>query len=201
MTTENSPTSLEQLLEYVKSGRRIPEESLRAIRSELAAGCPQGEAYTRLHILGKAGAKDCADLVKSYLEFGEPHSEDDAMVRRIAIQVLGRMWELPEAFPLATEKAFKDPSPLVRAAAATIIGFLGARNSEFKKTAALLLLKGLDDSDRQEVEVWESFYIGLLELFEVPPVEWPLATRELKTEDLNLDLLNQARQLAEAADR
>ena len=50
-------------------------------------------------------------------------------------------------------------------------------------------------ADQEEQEVWESFYIGLLELFDVPVQEWPLATRKLRPRDLRQDLISKAEEL------
>ncbi|HEV8618780.1 MAG TPA: hypothetical protein VGQ70_04735, partial [Candidatus Udaeobacter sp.] len=114
------------------------------------------------------------------------------------LQVIGRMWALPEAFEVAVSKAFHDPSPYVRAVAATIIGFLGSRYRQFKSRSAAILLEGLKRREELGDYTWESFYDGLLELFEVPPAEWPSAFGPLKAEDIRADLVEKAKTLARA---
>jgi hypothetical protein len=45
-----------------------------------------------------------------------------------------------------------------------------------------------------EKEVWESFYYGLLELYDVPPTEWPVRSQDLKDKDIRWDLVNKAKE-------
>ncbi len=118
------------------------------------------------------------------------------MIRRIALQVLGRMWQIPEVFEIAADKAFSDPSSYVRMMAASVIGCLGASYKSLAPRAARLLLEGINRCDPETPEVWESFYEGLFELLQIPINEWPPATTQLSKTDIRQDVIARAKQVA-----
>jgi hypothetical protein len=136
-------------------------------------------------------------IVRKYLDFDTGNPESDDMIRRIALQVIGQMWTLPEVFEIALSKAFQDPSPYVRAVAATIIGSLGSRYPNLKARSAAALLQGLAQKETLDEYVWESFYYGLLELFDIPPTQWPSPISGLKDSDIRKDLIETAKVLAQ----
>lgn len=191
---------LDALLEHAKAGRPLPSADLETLRLQLASPAPAVDPYTLLHILGKAGDRASRTLVEKYLDYGlegDQEIEGSDLVRRMAMQVLGRMWGIPEYFAVATHKVIHDPSPYVRSAAATIVGYLGARQAQHREQAAALLLEGVQHRD--EACVWESCYFGLLELLQVPPKEWPSATRALRPQDVRPEVLATAAGFVAAA--
>lgn len=195
----NNKTYYVHLLGEIQAGKQPPERALSAIRSQLEAGAPQADPYTLLHILGLAKDLSSTDLVAKYLDFNAGDPDDAALVRRIAVQVLGRMWGLQDFFDPIASKAFHDESPYVQAAAATALGYLGSKHQDLRPKTAGLLVHGFDSGRLDEPEVWESFYIGLLELFEIPVSEWPLLTRPLRDTDIRWELVERARELADNA--
>lgn len=195
MTDELHNPDYETLLAQARTDKTIPQKALEAIRDQLVSGEYEADPYTLLHILGKARDVESLPIIESYPDYGLEYPEDDGMVRRIALQVIGRTWAMPEAFEIAARKAFHDPSPDVQDAAPTIIGFLGARHPYLKPRAASLLVRGWENLEVED-EVWESFHAGLLELFEVPVTEWPLTTRSLKKEDDRWDLITKAKHIS-----
>ena len=190
--------SFEQLLEHAKLHKRLPMSDLELVRMELQKHSPSTDPYTLIHILGEAQDRQSAPIVEAYLEFEGTDDEEDALVRRLALQVLGRTWRLSRAFNIAVRMAFEDRSPYVRAAAATWIGELGCEFPEYRSIAAKKLLLGLDQKEPDEPEIWESFHTGLLELFDVPFSERPLPTRKLSQGDVRHDLVAKAKALAAA---
>src|SRR5438093_7477873 len=161
------------ILEHAKEGTAVPDDVLKRIRAQLVSGRFDEDPYTLLHILGCARDEQSLPIVRRYVDFDTGNAESDAMLRRIALQVIGRMWQRSEAFELAIHKAFEDSSPDVRAVAATLIGFLGRRFPQLRTRSAQALLKGLSKKKELGDYTWESFYYGLLELLDVPPNEWP----------------------------
>jgi hypothetical protein len=147
--------------------------------------------------LGRAGDRQSFPIVKKYIDFDFGNAESDAMIRRIALQVIGRMWQMPEAFEFAAQKAFVDPSPDVRAVAATLIGYLGRRYPQFQKRSAGALLKGLDKKKDLGDYTWESFYYGLLELLDVPANEWPSPSSTITDSQIRPDLVERAKSIAD----
>src|SRR5688500_764481 len=122
MTGEASNLNYDELLDQAKDGKKLPDNALSAIRQQLVNGEFETDPYTLIHILGKAGDRVSLTVIEKYLDFGLTDPEDDGLTRRISLQVIGRMWAMPQAFNIAARKAFYDPSPYVRAAAATFIG-------------------------------------------------------------------------------
>lgn len=182
------------LLERAKEGEPLPSKVLGEIRTQLRTESFDEDPYTLIHILGKAMDVQSADLIRHYTDFGDMESEDDALVRRLSIQVLGEMWQLPQAFALVAEKLVTDPSPYVKAVCATSLGTLGAKFETLRPEAARLLLGGLDRRDPEEPEIWESHYLGLLELLHIPVDQWPSA-HGFTEDELDFEILRRARSL------
>jgi hypothetical protein len=186
----------DRLLEQVKDGLKPSDTVRNTIRRQLLSRQFETDPYTLIHILGKANDIESLPLIRNYMDFDTGDADSDDMVRRIALQVIGRMWALPEAFDLALTKAFHDPSPYVRAVAATIIGFLGSRYPQFQSRSAAALLDGLSKRNELGDYTWKSFYEGLLELLQVPLAEWPSTSAPLKEEAIRTDLVAKAKALA-----
>ncbi len=195
MENKLSYFNYEDLLEQAKTGKKIPEAILQKIREQLESGDYETDLYTLLHIIGKANDRKSLPIVMEYVDYGLDDPEDDGMIRRIVLQILGRMWLVPDAFEIVAQKAFYDPSPFVCMVAATAIGILGANYPNLKTKAAKLLLQGFDQYQTEDQEIWESFYDGLLELLEVPINKWPLAIGELKKEDIDWNLIEKAKSM------
>jgi HEAT repeat protein len=187
----------DHLLEQAKEGKRIPDKAVRSIRQQLSTGRFETDPYTLIHILGKAGDKESLPIIKGYVHFDTGDAESDDMIRRIALQVIGRMWALPEALDLAISRAFNDPSKYVRATAAKIVGFLGSRYPQLKSRSAAALLEGVEKRNELDGYTWESFYEGVLELLEVPVSDWPSRLTPIKEADVRRDLIDQTRRIAE----
>ncbi len=195
------PNYYDRLLEQAKEGKRLPDNAVTSIRQQLSTGRFETDPYTLIHILGKAGDKESLPIIKEYVDFDTGDAESDDMIRRIALQVIGRMWAIPEALDLAISKAFSDPSKYVRAAAAKIVGFLGSRYPQLKAKAAAALLDGVQRRNELDAYTWESFYEGLLELLEVPVFDWPSRLAPIKETDVRRDLIERARRIAEQKNR
>jgi hypothetical protein len=187
-----------KVLQEAKQGVKPSADMLRCIRSQLGTGRFETDPYTLIHILGEAGDISSLPIVCRYTDFDSGDEESDDMIRRIAVQVVGRMWAVPEAFDIAVKKAFEDPSKYVRSVAATILGFLGARYPNLKQRSATALLQGLSQKDSLDPYTWESFYYGLLELFEIPAQQWPSVASRLNESQIRLDLIERARSLVSA---
>jgi hypothetical protein len=184
----------QQLLERAKEGVPLTPEELAAIRAQLTSGNFAYDPYTLLHILGKAGDVQSRPIVERYLDLEV--TANDPMLRRIALQVMGRMWALPEAFDVAVEKAINDPDTDVRAAAATVIGFLGGKYPQLQKKSADVIVKALQERSDPNDYVWSSFYFGLLELLHVPMKDWPSPIEPLTEAKINRALIHDAQALA-----
>lgn len=184
----------QQILERAKNRLQLSRDDLVAVRSQLASGEFEEDPYTLLHILGKAGDTESLPIIWKYLEFDSGNADDDEMIRRIALQVVGQMWAVPQAFDVAIDKAFNDPSDYVRAMAATVIGTLGSRYPQFKRAAAACLLRGTTQKEALDWYVWESFYYALLQLLGVPASKWPQhASGRLRESDVRDDVIAEAR--------
>jgi len=199
-------TDYSRLLDDLKAGIKPSNEILQSIRNQLLTCQFKDDLYTLIHILGKSHDIQSRKIIETYL-FYYTHTcindiaidiDDGGMIRRIALQVLGRMWGIPEVFDIAADKAFHDPSLYVRMMAASVIGHLGSLHATLTPKAAHLLLQGMSRRD-EEREVWESFYEGLLELLHIPIDEWPSAAKELTDEDIRWDVIARANQLASEA--
>lgn len=178
----------QELLARVKQGGRLSDSELNAVRSALESGATDEDPYTLLHIIGKAGNQSLAPLVSSYLTVGldNPSDDDeDDMLRRLAIQILGQWWKRREVFESLAKAAFDDPSPHVRLIAASALGDLGLEHAQLRSRAAALLLKGLEQYGKEHREVWGAFYAGALTLAEVECSKRPLRPSELTPERLD----------------
>lgn len=180
----------EQLLSQAKQGIVPSPEDLRDVRFQLEKEVPSADLYTLIHIVGKAKIKSLKNLLVKYTTFHQ--GEDSEMIRRIAIQVLGQMWDDRDAFGIAAEKAFNDPSELVRMIAATTVGHLGARYPDLASQAGHLLARGFHETLGVDQELWEAFHRGLLYLFDVPVQQHPNAANQLKPSEVRWDLLARA---------
>ena len=199
MTTENPRHNINAILEAVKSGENIPAETLNSIRNQLASGVLEDDPYTLIHILGKVNDIESFDLILSYLDYGLSDPSDDGMVRRIALQVLGRMWKDMRIFDVAINLAHNDPSPYVREMAASILGTLGKISDRLKPRAAQALLRGFKLDNPEEPELWESFYEGMLELLGVPVQQWPPINSIMDRDEVRDDVLNRVSDLVALA--
>lgn len=196
----NRKVSYEGLVEQARAGKKMSPEILRSIREQLRSGVFETDPYTLIHLLGLAGDVASWDLIRGYLSFKKGDPDDAALVRRIAIQVIGRMWGLRESFSSVAFHAFRDESPYVQAVAATALGHLGSKYEELRPEAARLLLKGFSEKNPDEPEVWESFYSGMLELLDVPISNWPPQVGGLRDEDVKSEIVDRIRKIAEKAD-
>jgi hypothetical protein len=170
----------QELFARVKQGGRLSDSELSAVRSALESGTTDEDPYTLLHIIGKVGNQSLAPLVSRYLTVGldDPDDEDD-MLRRLAIQILGQWWKRRDVFESMAKAAFEDPSPHVRSIAASALGDLGLEHPQLRSQAAVLLLKGLEGYGKEDRHVWGSFYNGALTLAEVEYSKRPLRPEEL----------------------
>jgi hypothetical protein len=189
-----------QLLEDAENDRPVSPEIREHIRQQLRTRDFEADPYTLIHILGHLEDFESEPLIRQYLDFDDATvTNDPDMIRRIALFVYGNMWSRPEAFDIACQKAFDDPSPYVRLVAAPIIGHLGRVHPELKRRAAAALVKGLDrlgpleQVPEEENVLWGAFYDGILDLYAIPLDERPLPTRAIREENVRRDLIGQAR--------
>ena len=82
----------EDLLYRAKRSQLAPEE-VEAVAQELLKEHSDGDSYTLLHILGKAGGVAYRPLVESFLEYREY-----TMLPRLALQILCEMWGEPQRY-------------------------------------------------------------------------------------------------------
>lgn len=177
----------ESLLEKAKSGLPLGSDVIRAIRAQLSSGQFETDPYTLIHILGKANDKASAPVIKKYLSYHAADSDDAGMIRKIALQVYGRMFQKSDAFNVAERMAFEDDSPYVRIAAARILGFLGGCYESLRVKSALALLRGFDQKADLDLSTRESFYFGMLELLSIPAHEWPIPSFGSLTDNAKVD--------------
>jgi hypothetical protein len=190
----------EGLLTRVKRGDRLSDSELGAVRNALESGRTDEDPYTLLHIIGKAGNESLAPLVSRYLTVGLDNPSDDdniAMLRRLAIQILGQWWKRRDVFESVAKAAFEDPNPHPRMMAASTLGDLGLEHRELRREAAALLLKGLEGYGKEDRYVWGSFYNGALTLAEMEWSKRPLRPQELTPERLDAVVLRKLRSYAE----
>jgi hypothetical protein len=186
--------NLERLLERVKDGEPLSGSDRAEILRQLKD--PDSDTYTLLHILGRANSYDDASEVWRRLNQGldTPDDDDDnGMIRRIAVQILVHWWFRLDALPIAIDKAFTDPNPLVRSVAASGIGILGRRFPEARQQSARALLRGFLEGPEADQEVWESFYRGMLELVGVPPAWRPYRPGGLLAQDISQEVVEAVR--------
>ncbi len=183
------------LLDQAKEGTPLPSSVLDDIRDQLITGEFRTDPYTLIHIIGRSKDLASKDIVSTYLDYRSDDPDDAALIRRLTVQVLGRMWALREYFPVIASKAFKE-NAYVRAVAATALGFLGSTYADLKPEAARLLLKGLQEYDPSAPEVRKAFYVGLLELIDAPFSKWPAVASTLKEDDIEQAVLERAQDLA-----
>ena len=189
----------EELLARVKRGGRLSDLELGAVRNALESGSADEDPYTLLHIIGKAGNQSLAPLVSRYLTVGldDPSDDDNiAMLRRLAIQILGQWWKRRDVVEAVAKAAFGDPNPHVRMMAASTLGDLGVEHAQIRRKAAALLLKGLEGYGKEDRYVWGSFYNGALTLVEVEWSKRPLRPEELTPERLDGVVLTRLRSYA-----
>lgn len=199
MTSQN----FREMLARVKQGGRLSDAELNVVRVALQSGTTDEDPYTLLHIIGKAGDQRLATLVSRYLAVGLDSTKDGAeeddgvdMMRRLAIQILGQWWKRKDVFEWAAQAAFRDPSPMVRAMAASTLGDLGLAHAELRDRAAALLLEGLERHAGEQREVWGSFYEGALTLAEVEHSKRPLRPGELRPADVDQMVLKRLQSYA-----
>jgi hypothetical protein len=188
--------TFDELLEIAKAGQLLSLAELERVRRELKSPASSADAYTLLHILGKANDHSSLPIVRDYLNFGVGDPEDDGMVRRIAVQILAHWWHDKEAFHVVREMAFEDTSPLVRAVAASALGKIASVYPEFKGEAARCLLRGIGRHADEQKDVWGSFYTGMLELAEVHPAAWPIRPGQLSPDELDSEVVERVKELA-----
>src|SRR5687768_3043201 len=92
---------LDRMLSHVRSGHALSTSEIENLCHELQHPTADSDLYTVIHILGKANVRVVATIIEGYLAHKSEDPEDAEMVRRIAMQVLGRMWSLATAFPAA----------------------------------------------------------------------------------------------------
>jgi hypothetical protein len=181
--------NVDNLLSRVKRGERLTERELDFVRRALADQRTQEDSYTLIHILWKACDARSRDL------FWRHATDSDEMVRRIALQALTELAPSEEVFNLARRMA-QDPSKYVRMVAAPAIGTLGALLPQRAGEAARFLLENFERRQSNADTEWESYYEGLLDLVQVPQDKRPLATRELRSADIQPEVIATARSLA-----
>jgi hypothetical protein len=189
----------QELLARVKHGGRLTDSELNAVRVALESGTTDEDPYTSLHIIGKAGDQSLAPLVSRYLTVGldDPDGEnEDDMLRRLAIQILGQWWKRRDVFESVAKASFEDPSPHVRMMAASALGDLGLEHPHLRSQAAAVLLKGLEGYGKEDRHVWGAFYNGALTLAEVEYPKRPLRPAELTPQRLDEQVLEKVRSYA-----
>ena len=179
----------EGLLTRVKRGERLTERELDFARHALADQNTREDTYTLIHILWKACDTRSRDLIWPYA------SDPDEMVRRITLQALTELAPSEEVFNLALRMA-QDSSKYVRMVSATAIGTLGALLPRRAAEAARFLLENLERGQTTADSEWESYYEGLLDLVQVPQDKRPLVTRDLRSADIEPQVIATARSLA-----
>lgn len=186
----------EALLEQAKAGKPLAKDDLKLVRDELQAATTGADPYTLLHILGKANDRVALPIIWTFVNSGIDDSADDGMIRRIAVQILAQWWLLKEAFPLVLEKAFEDPSPFVRAIAASSIGQLAKAYPELELEAARALLRGIGSHGKEQRDVWGAFYESMMELMGVDWRERPTNPGDLNPRDLDPVVLEGIQRIA-----
>ncbi len=189
----------QELLARVKQGGRLSQSELNAVQSALESGTTDEDPYTLLHIIGKTGNQSLAPLVSRYLTVGLDHPSDDdniAMLRRLAIQILGQWWKRRDVVEAVAKAAFEDPNPHVRMMAASTLGDLGLEHPQIRRKAAALLLKGLEGYGTEDRHLWGAFYNGALTLADVEYSKRPLRPDELTPERLDEMVLKKLRSYA-----
>ena len=189
--------NFEALLELVKEHGSLSGEELDRVRRELTSRASSADPYTLLHILGKANDQTSLPIVRDYLTFGVDDPADDGMVRRIAVQILAHWWNDKDAFCIVRRMAFEDPSPFVRAVAASALGKLAAVYPEFEQEAAQSLLRGIGQYGNEQRDVWGSFYIGMLELARIDPRTWPVRPGQLKPDELDRAVVERVQKISQ----
>jgi HEAT repeats len=193
----------QELLARVKQGGRLSDSELNAVRSALESGTTDEDPYTLLHIIGKTGNQSLAPLISRYLTVGldDPSDDDNvAMLRRLAIQILGQWWKRRDVFEAVAKAAFEDPNPHARMMAASTLGDLGLEHPQIRRKAAVLLLKGLEEYGIEDRYVWGAYYSGALTLADVEWSKRPLRPHELTPERLDEMVLNKVRSYAGLAE-
>ena len=186
----------ESMLDKAKEKRSLSTSELDLVRTELMSPNTTEDPYTLLHIIGKANDYSALPIVNDYLHYGIDNQGDDGMMRRLAVQILGQWWKVDEAFTEIRGMAFEDPSPLVRAAAASAIGNLALEHPELRRFAAGSLIRGIELFATEQRDVWGSFYVGMLKLVGVDPKLWPVNPGGLQPEDLDPAVLSTINKLA-----
>ena len=178
----------ETLLDRVKRGDRLTEREVDFVRSALAeVGTPE-DKYTLIHVLWKAYDVRSRALILAHA------TDPDEMVRRIALQALTELAPSDDVFNLALRMA-GDSSKYVRMVAATAVGTLGALLPRRTAEAARFLLENFERCQAAADYEWESYYEGLLDLVKAPQDKRPLATRDLRSADIQPEVIATARSL------
>lgn len=179
----------ETLLQRVKGGARLTERELDFVRRTLADERTQEDKYTLIHILWKSHDPPASNQIWAHA------TDSDEMVRRIALQALTELVPSEDVFNLALRMA-EDRSRYVRMVAATTVGTLGAQLPKRAAEAARLLLENFERCQSNADAEWESYYEGLLDLVQVPHDKRPLVTRDLRSSDIQPEVIATARSLA-----
>ena len=179
----------ESFLSRVRRGERLAERELDFVRRALAAGRTPEDKYTLIHVLWKASDAQSRDLIWAHA------TDPDEMIRRIARQALAELAPSEEVFALALRMT-QDPSKYVRMVAASAIGALGALLPGRASGAARFLLENFESRQSKADSEWESYYEGLLNLLQVPQDKRPLTTRDLRSADVQPEVIATARSLA-----
>lgn len=190
--------NFDRLLERVKTGASLSRSELQAVRDELASPNSATDPYTLLHIIGKVGDKSSRAMIDRILNTPPPtevwEEDEQEMLRRICVQILAHWWVEADALDVVLRSAKSDPSDLVRMVAASGLGALGKGHEVLRAKVAAELLTGLQSESN--VGVRGGFYRGMLELLGVPATMWPLATRDLRPDDIDEDYVARIRTLA-----
>jgi hypothetical protein len=181
--------NVEALLSRAKGGGRLTSREIAFVRRALRDERTREDKYTLIHVLWRADDTESRDLIWSRA------SDPDEMVRRIALQALTELAPSDEVFNLALRLA-QDPSKYVRMVAATAIGALGALLPRRAAEAARFLLANFERRQSTADAEWESYYEGLLDLLKVPQDGRPPATKDLRSVDIQPELIARARSLA-----
>jgi hypothetical protein len=196
ITENNLDDYYAQLLSQAKKEHVLPQNAVKVILDQLESHDFIGDPYTLIQIIGECRLKTAFEVVASYVDYQSGDEDGDEMVRRIALQVIGRKITDIRAFGIAEGKVREDRSPYVKAVAATLLGFLGAKYPDLRSRAARLLLEGFERRGHLEAEVWESHYEGMLELLNVSPTEWPDPTTDWDESTIDDSLVLRIRAIA-----
>jgi hypothetical protein len=184
----------DELLERAKWGK-ISDDELARVAERLAGG--QGDPYTLLHILGKAGATNYRGLVESFLQHRE-----DPMVARLALQILGGFWgETDRYAPAMIEFAQGIDWDVENFVCLMALSLLGEHALRCKDARIIAILLRVFDNEALDPVVREEAYFALGRSIGKEWRDLPPKSRLLDWDsDIDESILAEARRRAASTD-